>query len=104
MLGAGKGAVGNAVAIHVAVALKFPDPLQVRGRKHLAARNRFVGVFERVGHPVVHPEIEIAHQEDRSLKLLGEIECLHRHGVALLDRGGQQQDVHGVAMRQVDGG
>ena len=48
---------------------------------------------------VFMPEIEVAHHEDERLEPLGQVERLHRHLVALLDRAGQQHDVLRVAVR-----
>ena len=54
-----------------------------------------VGILERIGHPGVHAEVEIAHHEDGRLEALGEVEGVLRHLVALGDRRRQQQDVLG---------
>ena len=47
-----------------------------------------VGIFERLRHPVVHAEVEVAHHEHRRLQLLGEIEGLTGHGEALAHADG----------------
>ena len=77
MIGAGQRAPRNAVAVDVVVAA--PLALQLRellGGEHLAALDRLGRILERIGHPVVHAEVEIAQDEDRRLELLGEIERL----------------------------
>ena len=56
-------------------------------------------VRERVGHPVVHAEVEVRHDEDRRLELLGEVEGLLGHREALLGRGGEEERVLRVAVR-----
>ncbi len=62
--------------------------------------DRLLGISEGLGHPVVHAEIEIGHDEDRRLQLLGEIEGRLRHLEALLHAAGEQHDVLGVAVRE----
>ena len=69
----------------------------------LAAVERLIGIRERLRHPVVHAEVEVAHHEDHDLETLGQIERLHRHRVALFDRGRDQHDLLGVAVRQHSG-
>ena len=84
-------APGDAVAVDVAVSgelLELGDvsvELLLRPQD-LAAVERLVGEGERIGHPVVHPEVQVRHQEDRRLEPLGQVEGVHRHRVALLDR------------------
>ena len=100
VLGAGDGPVADAVAVHVAVALELAQPFEVGGREHLAALDRRLGVRERIGEPEVHPEVKIAGDEDRGLKLLREVERLHGHRVAFADRAGNQDDVAAVAVTE----
>ena len=99
----GQRAVRDAVAVDVLVAAPLADRLQRLRRQHLAAVERRLGIRERLGHPVVHAEVEIGHHEDRRLEALGEVEGLDGHRVALGDRRRQQQDVLGVAVRQARG-
>ena len=82
--------------------MKLPSLLQIFGGEHLAAIELLRGVFERIRHPVVHAEIEIAHHEDRSLEALGQIEGVDRHVEAFRDAGRQQHDVLRVAVGAVD--
>ena len=97
---AGDRAVRDAVAVHVAVAREFADALERVGIQQLAARDRLGRIVEGVRHPRVHAQVEVRHHEDRRLHVLGEVERVHRHRVALGDRAGQQQRVLGVAVRQ----
>ena len=97
-------AVANAVAVHVAVALESAQAIQVVHRQHLAAHDGFCRIGERVRHPIVHAQVEIAHDEDGCLKFLGQVKGLDGHGVALFDRMGEQQNVLGVAVREDRGG
>ena len=59
---------------------------------------------ERIGHPVVHADIEVGHDDDRRLQALGKIERLRAHREALGRVGGEQQHVLGVAVRGVGAG
>ncbi len=74
-MGAGIGAVGDAVAVDVEVAAEFAAFLQHLGRHHLAAVV-LPGIVpaQRPAQPVVHADVEIEHQEDRGLQPFGEIE------------------------------
>ena len=101
--GAGQRPVGNAVAVDVLVAAPVADARQRLGVEHLAAIERLGRVLERVGHPGVHAEVEIAHHEDGRLQALGEVEGVLRHLVALGDGRRQQEDVAAVAVRQAGG-
>ena len=101
--GAGQRPVGNAVAVDVLVAAPVADAGQRLGVEHLAAIERLGRVLERVGHPGVHAEVEVAHHEDGRLQALGEVEGVLRHLVALGDGRRQQEDVAAVAVRQAGG-
>ena len=92
------GAVRDAVAVDILVAAPLSQFLYHLGGEQLPAVDRLVGILEALGHPVVHPEVQVHHDEDRRLELFGEVERLLRHGVALLDRGGDDHDVLGVAV------
>ena len=100
MVGSRQRPVRNRIAVHVLVAGKSAQTVQVFLGKHLAAVQRLFRIGERLGHPVVHAQIEIGENEDRRLQSLGEIEGLLRELVALFDRAGQQHHVLGIAMRQ----
>ena len=72
---------------------------QLLGRPdHLAAIERLLRVGERLGHPVVHPEVEVRHDEHGSLEALGEVERVHGERVALLDGARQDEDVERVPL------
>ena len=73
------------------------------GAQHLAAIHRLVGIGERLGHPEVHAQVEVAEHEDRRLQALGQVEGLPAELEALLHRAGQQADVARVAVAQVVG-
>ena len=91
---------GIAVAVHVLVAAPRRAQLaHLRLVEHLAAIDRLVRIRERLRHPGVHAEVEIAHHEDDRLQPLGQVERVHRHLVALFDRRRQQQHVPRVAVR-----
>jgi hypothetical protein len=83
MLRSGQRAVANAVAIHVFVARETAQPVEIFLAQHLAALDGRSGIFERVGHPIVHAEIEIRHDEHQRLELLGQVERFTGHGEAL---------------------
>ena len=99
----GKGPPGDAVAVHVRIAPELAEPADVLlellfGPDHLAAIERLLGVGEGIGHPVVHAQVEVGHQEDRGLEALREVEGVLREEVALRDAPGEQQDVPAVAV------
>ena len=94
------------VPVHVLVSLESPEllhvPVDVPARpQHLAAIERLLRIGEGIAHPVVHPEVEVHHHEDRRLEALRQVERLARHLGALLDASRDEQDVARVAVRQV---
>ena len=48
------------VAIHIAVARKAAQPVEVFLGQHLAAVLRLLRIVKRLGHPVVHSQVKIA--------------------------------------------
>ena len=81
-----------------------PQSLSMRARvawsSSLPRSERLVRILERVRHPGIHAEVEIAHHEHQRLEAFGQVERVHRHRVALLHRRRQQHDVLRVAVRQ----
>ena len=69
MIGAGQRAVANAVAVHVFVAGKAAQAVEVFFAQHLAALDRLLRIFERIRHPVVHAEIEVGHDEHQASEI-----------------------------------
>ena len=104
MISAGQCAITDAVAIHIFIPGKPAQFLQILGREHLPTPDRLIRVGKRVGHPVVHAQIEIEHDEDRRLELLGQVERLLRHREALFRRGGEEHRMLRVAMGKDGGG
>ncbi len=100
VVGAGQSAIRDGVAIDVFVAAELAEALEVVGGENLAAVEGLVRIGERVGHPVVHAEVEVGEDEDRGLQLLGEIEGGAGELVALHDTAGQKHDVLRVAVRE----
>ena len=98
MARSGQGAPADRVAVHVAIAGKGAQPLQILGREHLAAVQRLRGIIEGLRHPVVHAQIEIAEDKDRGLQPLRQVEGRLAQLEALLDRARQQDNVPGVAV------
>src|SRR5438105_3852380 len=76
MIRSGQRAVRNAVAIDISVALETSELLQFFDREHLAAIELLPGIVERIRHPVIHTQIEIAYHEYRRLESLGKIKRL----------------------------
>ena len=74
----GQRAIADAVSVHVFVTGETAEAVEIFFAQHLAALDRLLRIFERIGHPVVHAEIEIGHDEDQRLKLLGQIEGVSR--------------------------
>ena len=64
-VGAGQRAVRDAVAVHVLVAAPLADARDGLRVQHLAAIDGRLGIRERIRHPRVHAEVEIAHDEHR---------------------------------------
>ncbi len=56
-----------------------------------------------VGHPRVHAEVQVGHQEHEGLELLGQIKGLHGELVAFLDVSWNEQHVAAIAVGQVVG-
>ena len=98
MVRAGQRPPPDGVPVHVPVAGEAAQPLQVLLVEHLAAVDGPVGVRERLGHPVVHAQVEVGEDEDRGLEAFGHVEGLHGEREALLHRAGQEQDLLGVAV------
>jgi hypothetical protein len=94
------GAIWNSVAVDIHVAPELPAHLlQDLAGEQLPAVDRPRRVRKRLGHPRVHAEVEIAHDEDERLQPLGQVERVHGHGVALTHRRRDEQHVLGVAVR-----
>jgi len=100
---AGDRAVRNPVAIDVAIARELAELLEFVCIQPLAAIERLGRIVERLRHPGIHAQVKIGHHEDRRLESLGDFERVHRHRVALVDRGRQQHRVLGIAVRQYRG-
>src|SRR5207245_2780160 len=79
MIRSGKRAIRNAVAIDVTIALKTPKLLQVFSAQYLAAIEFFRRVRERIRHPVIHSQIEIAHHKNGRLESFRKIEGFIGH-------------------------
>ena len=75
--------VSDAVAVEILIAGESAEPVQFFFAQHFAPLDRRGRIFEWIGHPVVHSEIEIGHHENQRLELLGQIEGIPRHGEAL---------------------
>ena len=100
MLRARQSAIADTIAIHILVAGKTASFLQVRLTQNFSAINRLVGIRERIRHPVVHPQVQVRHDEYRSLKSLRQIKSILRHRETLADRIRKQHDVLGVAVAE----
>ena len=98
VVGAGQCPVTHAIAVHVLVARKTTQALKIRRRQYLAALDWLGGVQERIGHPVVHTQIEVDHDEDRGLELLRQIERFDGHAEGFFGRMGKQHGVFGIAV------
>ncbi len=99
MVRSGERPPGDAVAVEVPVATPgLLQALDALGVEDLATVEGCFGIRKRVGHPVVHPEVEVGEDEDGRLEPLGEVERLDGHREALLRRGGEQDRMLAVAM------
>ena len=98
MLGARQGPPGHPVTVDVAIALEALHLVQLRFMEDLAPLEALLRVGERIGHPEVHPQVQVGEDEDRGLELLGQVEGLLEELVALEDRAGEQHRMAGVAV------
>src|SRR5262249_52268271 len=101
MIDAGQSAIAEAIPFAILVAGETTNPAEASFRQDLAALNRLSWILERVRHPVVHAEVQVAHHKDWRLQLVGEIERLVRHGEALRRRTRNQHGMNRVAVRQL---
>src|SRR5262252_8314439 len=102
MVRSGQGPIRNAVPIYISITLEAAQFLQLFGVEHLASIEFLLRIYERIGHPVVHPEIEIAHDEYGRLESFGKIERVVPHRKTFFNTGWKQHDVLGIAMRAID--
>ena len=103
-MGAGVGAVGDAVAVHVEITTEVLARLQLLGAHDLAAIVApGVVPFERIAQARIHADIQIGHHEHRRLQAVGEVQRLRGELEAFFRILGKQQHVLGVAVRGVGG-
>src|SRR5690348_13390507 len=69
MLGSRKRSVSDRVAIHIFVSAKAAQLVEIFFRQNLAALNRFLWIRKRIGHPVIHAQIEVGHYKNYGLQL-----------------------------------
>ena len=74
VLGSGQRAIADAVSVHILIAGKAAKPIQIFLAQYFAAIQRRLRIRERIAHPVIHPDIQVAEHEHRSLQTLGNIE------------------------------
>ena len=98
MVGARESAVGDRVAVDILIAAEASEAIQVFGAENFAAVEGLGRVFEGLGHPVVHAEVEIGEDEDGRLEALGKIESGAGKLEALFHVARQQDDVPCIAM------
>ena len=92
----------DAVAVDVQVARELLHLLELGGAEHLAAIGAIAVVpGEARAHPVVHPDVEIGHDEHRRLESLREIERFDGEREALARIRREERDVLRVAVRQI---
>jgi hypothetical protein len=90
------------VAIHVQVAVEDLQLLDLFGAEDLASiRPVAVVPPQAATHPVIHPDVQIGHEEDGGLKALGQIEGIYGQVEALLGVRREESDVLGVPVRGV---
>ena len=101
-VGAGIGAIGNAVPINILVAAEIPARFQLLGTHHLAAIvvTRVVP-GERRAQALVHADVQIGHDENRGLQAVGKVKGLCGELEALARIFRQQQHMLGVPVRCV---
>ena len=74
---AGQRTVADAIAIHVLEARPGAEALNILRRQHLAAVEWFLWISERLTHPQIHTEVQVAQHKDRRLQTLSQVEGLH---------------------------
>ena len=100
MIRSRQGAVADTVSIHVLVAGKPAEPIEIFLAQDLTALDRSVGIPEWIRHPVVHTQVEIGHDEHERLEMFCQIEGVSGHRETLFDRRWNQQNMLGVAVRK----
>src|SRR6266850_7045774 len=104
MICSGQRAIWNAVAVHVAVPLETSKLFEIFGCEHFPAIESLLWIFEWIGHPVIHAQIEVAHHENRRLESFRKVKRLVTHVETLGDARRQQHDVFCVTMRSINQG
>ena len=95
-------AVRNGVAVNVAIAAEFLATIEGFGIEHLAAVvNPRIVPLKRVANPVIHADVQIAHDDDRRLQALRQIEGVRRQLKTFFWIAGEQQHMLGVAVRSI---
>ncbi len=93
--------VSDTVTIDVFVASPVKLPLvELFDGDDFTTVNGSFWVFIWIGDPEVHPEVEVAEDEDGSLETLCEVEGDVSKLKALFGAGGEQDDVTTVPMRE----
>jgi len=99
------GSEGNPVAFHVLVARKFSQFFRDLVPKEPSRVNRnAIRILKLVRHPMVHPQVQVAHAEDQRLISFREVECFLRENKAFLNGSREKQNMFGVAVTQDIGG
>src|SRR5437899_11125383 len=98
VVGAWQGPIAHAITIDISVTAKIAPPIEILLAEHFSAFDWFLRVGEWIRHPVVHAEIEVRHDEDRSLKMFSKVEGVLSHREALFDRARHQYDVLGISV------
>src|SRR5262249_40054238 len=98
----GQSTVRNAIAVYVGVPLKAPEPFEVFRSENLPAVEFLFRILERISHPVVHAQIQIAHHKDRCLEAFSKVKGVVAHAEAFFNAGRKQNDVFRITVRAVD--
>src|SRR5436309_9055957 len=59
MLRSWQGPVADRISVHVFVAAKATELVEILFGQNLPALNRLIGIWKRIGHPGVHAQVEI---------------------------------------------
>ena len=97
-----QGSIRDAVTIDIKVAMKLLHLFELFSCQDLTPIRHLAGVKLKVrNHPVVHPDIQVGHHDDRCLQALRVVKSGLRHGEAFVRVPWKEQHMLGVAMRGI---
>jgi len=65
VVGPWQRAITDAVAVHIFVARKSAEAVEIFFAQNFSARDWLFWIFKRISHPVVHAKIEVGHDKNK---------------------------------------